>query len=148
MAYVMIPDETSVKYSSNLIKKVICGNKLDNNGMDDVSIKVNNTNDNNSKEIVGNSKLTVRLIRSNITLIKGEEYIYHGFTALYDGEDVSNDKDLEEEFVVDGQSFDDYRDLVRYITYNLESGSYVVKYNISYKGESKVLNQNVTITES
>ena len=130
-SYVMIPDETSIIEAKSLINKVINGKELNSE-----SELVNKNIDNNLK---------VKLVRSSITLTKGEEYIYHGYTAIYKGKDITNDKDIKEEFIINNKTFTDYRELVRYITYNLESGTYTITYNITYKEETKVLNQEVII---
>lgn len=129
-SYVMIPDEEDVDNASTLIKNVL------NN--DDIDTEVVSYIDNNDK-------LKVKLVRSSITMDKGDEYIYHGYNATYDGEDITNDKDIKEEFIINDKKYDNYRDLVYYITYNLDSGNYIIKYNISYKDETKTLEQELTI---
>ena len=61
------------------------------------------------------------------------------------GKDITKDSDLKSEFSVNEKKFDDYKDLVRYVTYNLESGNYKIIYNISYKKEHIVLEQSIII---
>lgn len=129
-SYVMIPDEEAVDMASNLIKRVL--------NSDDFDTKMVSYVDNNDK-------LKVKLVRSSITIKKNEEYIYHGYSATYDGEDITNDKELKDEFIINNNTFDDYRDLVYYITYNLDKGTYIIKYNISYLDETKTLEQKLII---
>ncbi len=129
-SYVMLPNTDSVEYASNLINDLFLGKGIDN------TIMVNSS-----------PKLKVSLIRSNITLIKGEEYIYHGIKAIYGNKDITKDKDLSLKFSINGKSFDDYKDLVYYITYRLDKGIYKIIYNINYKEEFIKLEQKVTIEE-
>lgn len=155
-AYVMIPDEESVMYAGELINKVEAGEELDEELMNEVNqaangntsignSKVTNSNEDTKVVVKEDGGLKVKLVRSSVTLVEGDEYIYHGYSATYNGEDITNDSGLEEEFSINGKVFDNYRDLVRYVTYNLESGNYTITYDISYKGESKTLQQSVII---
>ena len=167
-AYVMILDEESVMYAQELINKVTEGEVLDEELMDEVSKEVhqvtksnskNSNTTNNSSSITdeeSNSNetnssstnkegLKAKLIKENITIMEGDEYTYHGYSVTYNGEDITNSTDLEEKFSINDQIFDDYKELIRYITYNLDSGSYTIIYNISYKNETKILKQNLTI---
>ena len=54
---------------------------------------------------------------------------------------------MKVKFSVNGKIFDDYRDLVSYITNSLDPGEYTVIYTISYKGKSTILDQSVIIEE-
>lgn len=129
-SYVMEPDEENVKQASKLIKQI-----LNDEDIDTTTVSYIDNND----------KLKVRLVRSSITINKGEEYIYHGYRATYDGEDITNDKNIKEEFIINSKVYDDYKDLVYYITNNLDRGVYRIKYNISYLDETKTLEQELII---
>lgn len=165
-AYVMIPDETSVLYGQELINKVTDGEVLDEELMDEVSTQVHevtknnssnkssvtdttttttDTKESNSTTTKNNEGLKVKLVKESVTLIEGDEYTYHGYSATYNGEDITGDTELSEKFSINGQILDDYKELVRYITYNLEAGNYTIVYNITYKGETKILQQSLTI---
>lgn len=138
-AYVMLPDEESVMNAKKLINEV--------SSNDNKSITVDKTADNKEDVLVTDNKFKVKLVRSSVTLTKGEEYIYHGITATYGGKDITGSDDIITSFNINNKEFDDYRELVRYVTYNLECGNYVITYNISYKGSTKTLKQKVTINE-
>lgn len=135
-SYVMIPKEESVSYASELIKYVEEGQILNEKLMNNIGEQVV------FKEQAG---LKVKLIRTNITMNKGEDYIYHGYTATYNNEDITKDKNLKEKFTINNKTFSDYKELIRYITYNLNSGNYIIKYTITYKNETKELSQNLFI---
>ena len=169
-AYVMVPDEESVLYAQELINTVIEGEVLDEELMDEVSDQVhqvtqnkpvkedkatditNNTiavdtkeEDNNEIEIKNEEGLKVKLVKESVKLIEGDEYIYHGYSVTYNGKDIAKDIELDEKFSVNGETFDNYKDLVRFVSYDLESGNYIIKYNISYKDETKILKQKLII---
>ena len=164
MAYVMEIDEVSVAYATELINKVIAGEKLDEEVMEEASDYVhsvvknksnssNSTSSNNKNTYSASSNnkkegLKVNLGRSEVTFAEGDEYIYYGYTATYDGMDITESTSLTEKFTINGNMFTDYRDLISYISNNLSSGTYTVIYTIGYKGDSVVLNQKVTIEES
>jgi len=44
-------------------------------------------------------------------------------------------------------TFDDYKDLVYYVTYKLNKGDYKIIYNINYKNEIVKLEQKVIVKE-
>lgn len=165
LAYVMEIDDISVAYATELINKVITGEKLDEEVMEEVSNHVhsvvknkpnnsNNSSTNNNKNTYNDSSnkkkegLKVKLVRNEVSFMEGEEYIYYGYTATYDGMDITESTDITEKFTISGNMFTDYRDLISYISNNLSSGTYTIIYTITYKGESIVLNQKVTIEES
>lgn len=129
-SYVMIPDEEDIDNASELIEEVLNGNNIDTTTV---------------SYIDNNDKLNVKLVRSIITMNKGDEYIYHGYSATYDGEDITSYNNLKEEFIINNKIYDDYKDLVYYITNNLDRGKYKIKYNISYLGEVKTLEQELII---
>jgi len=141
-SYVMIPNEESIIYTKQLIDNVLSGTPLNNK-----SELVNKNIDDNATNITTN-KFNAKLVRSSITLLENEEYIYHGYTATYNGKDITENKDIKEKFIINNKSYDNYKDLVYYITYNLNSGNYIIKYNLSYKGETKILEQKVIIKEN
>lgn len=129
-SYVMIPDEEDVNNASKLIKQILNDEDIDTTIV---------------SYIDNNAKLKVKLIRSSITMNKGEEYIYHGYIATYDGEDITKDNNIKEEFIINNKTYDNYKDLVYYITNNLDKGIYKIKYNISYLDETKTLEQELII---
>lgn len=129
-SYVMLPDEKEVNNASKLIKQI-----LNDEDIDTTTVSY----------IDNNAKLKVKLIRSSITMNKGEEYIYHGYIATYDGEDITKDNNIKEEFIINNKTYDNYKDLVYYITNNLDKGKYKIKYNISYFDETKTLVQELII---
>lgn len=131
ISYVMVMDDKSVEYGSKLIKSIIENKKIDNEVIDDVS------GDN------GESKFAAKLVRSRVKLNKGDEYIYHGFVSLYDGEDVTSKTNVK--FRVSDREFDNYFDLVWYITNSLDVGEYYILYYVSYKKESVILKQRLVI---
>ena len=110
--------------------------------------------DTNKKNTTGGSinssskeeKLKVRLGRSSVSFVEGDEYIYYGYTALYNGDDVTDNSGLVEKFSINGKVFDNYPDLVFYVS-GLENGNYTIIYTIQYKGESAILEQDVEIKE-
>ena len=171
-AYVMVPEEESVLYATELINKVLAGEKLDEETMEKVSdyvnkvTKENNSNNNPSDSIKDDDKdeefeeeitiesddisnkdgLEAKLVKANVTLVEGDEYIYHGYSVTYNGEDITGDSNIKEIFSIDRETFDNYLDLVSYVS-KLTSGNYTINYTISYKKESVFLTQNVIIKE-
>lgn len=156
-AYVMVPDEESVLYATELINKVIDGEVLNEDTMAEVGNQVNkvtkkdNTSNNklNSNEVKNNSsevhdKLVVRLAKSSVSFAEGDEYIYHGYSISYDGIDISGSKDIEETFSINDKTYDNYQDLVFYVS-KLSHGEYTIKYTIKYKGEVVNLDQKVIV---
>lgn len=158
-SYVMEPDIESVTEASNMIESVITGEVLEgsyNNGeisSQNVTQNKNNSSTNNKTETKEenttseeetNKGLEAKLIKSNISFVTGDDYIYHGFTATY------NDKDVTElvkvTFGVSGAVFDNYKDLVQYVS-NLSPGEYKIIYNITYLKETTILTQEVLIEE-
>ena len=157
--YVMEPIEESVDYASKLIKSVIDGEKLDptyDGNASDVhkvtggkkknssgnSSSVTTTNNNQSKVV--NEDLSVNLLRSKYTFTEGDNFVYHGYTALYDGKDVTNSSSVS--FSINGRTYTSYQDLVSYVS-SLSAGQYNIVYKVSYSGKSKSLNQTVVIEE-
>ena len=130
-SYVMVMDDKSVEYGSKLIKSIIENKKIDSEVIDDVS------GDN------GESKFEAKLVRSRVKLNKGDEYIYHGFVSLYDGVDVTSKTSVK--FRVNDREFDNYFDLVWYITNSLDVGEYYISYYVSYKMDSVILKQRLVI---
>ena len=159
--YVMEPIEDSVEYASKLIKSVIEGEKLDptyDGNASDVhkvtggkrkssssnsnSSSVKNTTSNKSTT---NGVLSVNLNRSSFTFTEGDDFVYHGYKALYDGRDVTNNATAT--FSINGKTFYGYQDLVSYVS-GLEAGQYNIVYKVSYSGKSKSLNQTVIIEKN
>ena len=172
-AYVMIPDEESVAYASELIKEVLDGSILDEKKMESISEEVHNvvksntsstssvkdddeedtknknqsSSSNEQENTEKETGLEAKLGKASVTFVEGDEYVYYGYTATYNGVDITDDSNLSEKFSVNGKVFNDYRDLVSYITNQLEPGEYKVIYTITYKERSVILNQSVTIEE-
>ena len=157
--YVMEPIEDSVEYAGELIKSVVDGEKLDptyDGNASDVhkvtggSRKTrSNTNSNNTTKNSNNNKsstgeLSVNLTRSKFTFTEGDNYIYHGYTALVDGKDVTNSSNAT--FSINGKTYNSYQDLVSYVS-GLSAGQYNIVYKVSYGSKSKSLNQTVVIEE-
>lgn len=129
-SYVMMPIEESISIASSLIKNIEKGESND---------KVSYV----SKE----ENLRVKLVRDNFTLVKGNEYIYHGYMVYYNNKDITNNKSIKELFSINGKNFNDYKDLVSYITYNLDIGEYYINYKITYMDETKIVKQKLIIIE-
>lgn len=174
-AYVMVPDEESVSYASELVKAVLTGEILDEEKMESISEEVHKVTKQSTSSITSNSfndkakeedskntdidsskdnqddieeeGLEAKLGKTSVTFVEGDEYVYYGYTATYNGTDVTDDSNLKVKFSVNGKIFDDYRDLVSYITNSLDPGEYTVIYTISYKGKSTILDQSVIIEE-
>lgn len=164
-SYVMEPDEESVAYATELINKVIDGEILDEETMEEASNYVhkvtqgssnsstssNTTTDTSSslkEDDSLNTKegLVAKLGKTKVTFVEGDEYVYYGYTVTYNGKDITNNSDLEEKFSVNGKSFTDYQELVLYVS-RLDAGDYTIIYTITYHNDSTILNQSVTIEE-
>lgn len=167
-AYVMEPDEESVAYATELINKVIEGEILDEETMEEVSNQVNKvtkgnsnsssnsnstdtkntdsaTSSNNQNTTNNEEGLKAKLGRTSVTFVEGDEYVYYPSTITYNGKDITNDSKLTEKFSVNGKIFDDYHELVLYVSKKLEPRNYTIIFTISYNGETVTLNQSVTI---
>ena len=152
--YVMEPIEDSVKYAKELIDSVIDGEKLDptydGNASDVHSVSRNkqptNKNTEQKKNDTENKEgLKANLNRPSITIIEGDTYTYHGYKATYNGIDITSSS--EATFSINGKTYNDYKDLVSYITNSLEKGEYNIVYKITYKESSLTLNQSLIIKE-
>ena len=152
--YVMEPIEDSVKYAKELIDSVIDGEKLDptydGNASDVHSVSRNKQSTNKNTEQKKNDTenkegLKANLNRSSITITEGDTYTYHGYKATYNGIDITSSS--EATFSINGKTYNDYKDLVSYITNSLEKGEYNIVYKITYKESSLTLNQSLIIKE-
>ena len=152
--YVMEPIEDSVKYAKELIDSVIDGEKLDptydGNASDVHSVSRNKQSTNKNTEQKKNDTenkegLKANLNRPSITIIEGDTYTYHGYKATYNGIDITSSS--EATFSINGKTYNDYKDLVSYITNSLEKGEYNIVYKITYKESSLTLNQSLIIKE-
>lgn len=152
--YVMEPIDESVEYAGKLIKDVIDGEKLDptydgnasevhkvTGGHKSTTTKTT-TNSNETKTT--KKELSVNLSRSTFTFTEGDTFIYHGYTATYDGKDVTNNTDAT--FSINGKTYTNYKDLISYVS-SLQAGQYNIVYKISYENQSKNLNQTVIVEE-
>lgn len=161
-AYVMIPKEESVMYAKELIAKVIEGEVLDEDLMDEVSKQVHEVTKNNptqnqddnknaSKEPTQDSttskdeELKIKLGRESVTIKENETYIYYPYTATYGGKDVTKDPSIKESFSIDGKTFADYEELILYIKTNLKPGKYNIIFKVTYKNQTTTLTQLLTI---
>ncbi|MEE3342611.1 MAG: LCP family protein [Bacilli bacterium] len=150
--YVMEPIDESVKYAGELIKSVIDGEKLDpsfdGNASDVHKVtggkRTNTTSTTTNENKTTNKELNVSLSRSKFTFSEGDTFIYHGYTATYDGKDVTNS--TKATFSINGKTFDDYQDLVSYVS-SLSPGQYNIVYKVTYNNQSKSLNQTVVVEE-
>ena len=152
--YVMEPLEESVEYAKELIDSLIDGEKLEgsynikSSNANRVSKNSNNTSTNESEEKSKNNTtneegLKATLNRNEITLIKGDTYIYHGYKATYNKTDITSSSKVT--FNINGKTYTDYKDLVYYITNSLEEGEYNIVYKITYNEETINLNQALII---
>ena len=159
--YVMEPDLDSVEYAKKLIEDVINGEKLDPtyDGNTNDAHKVtsssknssssNNSSTNNKTDNSNNTKntegLKASIGKSTVTFDEGNTYTYYKYSVTYNGEDVYGK--ANELFSINGKTFDNYKDLVSYVS-SLKAGTYNIVYRISYSGSSTSLNQTVVINPS
>lgn len=161
-AYVMEPTEESIDYAKELItnvqegiildKEEIEGNQTKINGV--VSSQSNSSKNDTKKETAPAPKeeqvqvkeegLKAKLIKSNIEITEGDDYIYNGVTATYNKEDIT--ESIEITFKIGTKELDDYHELILYIS-KLKSGNYNIDHIVTYKGETLTLTQNLTIKE-
>ena len=164
-AYVMEPTEESVEFAIDLINQVLEGKILDKetvsadasnaNRVTQESTTTNKTTDtkeeeDKEEETTSSEKtgLAIKLGKNSIEFYQGEEFIYYGYTATYDGEEIKSTSSIEETFSIKDKTYDNYQDLVFYISNYLDPGTYTIHYTITYKGESAIATQEVTIKES
>lgn len=165
-AYVMEPSEESVAYASELIKKVLDGEKLDEETVDadaskankvtkaDTNSSTNNTNQTNQKENDQTSSTTtkeglkLKLSKTEVDYDKNTSkyFTYYGYTLTYNGVDVTNNNNIKESFTIKGKTYDNYKDLVAYVT-SLSEGTYYITYEIVYQGYIAKETQKVTIID-
>ena len=159
--YVMEPDLDSVEYAKKLIEDVINDEKLDPtyDGNTNDAHKVtsssknssssNNSSTNNKTDNSNNTKntegLKASIGKSTVTFDEGNTYTYYKYSVTYNGEDVYGK--ANELFSINGKTFDNYKDLVSYVS-SLKAGTYNIVYRISYSGSSTSLNQTVVINPS
>ena len=136
-SYVMEPDSESIEHAHNLIEDVLNGDVINKDNLSD-SAKEKNDND--------GSRLKAKLFKDTVEFAKGETYIYYGYSVTYDDKDITNNYNLNEKFSINGFVFDDYRDLVSYVT-QLDVGKYIINYKIQYKGEVVNLKQSVIVVD-
>ena len=158
----MEPIEESVTYASELIKSVLDGEKLDptyDGNASDVhsvtksaasssSTSSSTTTNNNNQTTTNNSNnegLKASVGRSTVTLTEGDTFVYYGYSATYNGADVTNKTTAT--FSINGSTFTTYQKLISYVD-TLSAGEYNIVYRISYEGEVKNLNQTVVIKEN
>lgn len=164
-AYVMEPIEESVAYATELINRVLEGEELDAEEIDADKSKINtvtkesstsqnsssqNNNTNSTQKEEPSSSNTIqegliaKLGRNSVSFVEGDEYTYYGYTATYNGKDITKDSNLKEKFSINGKTFDDYQELVLYVT-KLSAGNYTIIFTIQYQEESSILTQSVTV---
>ena len=168
-SYVMNPIDDSVSYAHELIDDVINGEVLDSDIVSEESRKASLGKSSIVNEVVPNKEndsktdnkkvdekekkqdeknvndtLIVKLGRENVSFYEGETYVYYGYVAKYGDKDVTNSSELVEHFTINGETFDDYKDLVLYVS-RLDSGKYTINYTIEYNGNSSILVQSVTV---
>ena len=175
-AYVMEPTEESVNYAHELILKVINGEKLDKEVVEADASKANkvtkgstSTNDSiqnnssqsngsqsngsqssNQKETESNTKkeLSLKLGKSVVNYDKNvaSSFTYYGYTLTYGNKDVTNSSGIKETFIINGKSYDNYKDLVAYVS-ALSAGHYTITYEIVYQGIIAKNTQQVVIVD-
>ncbi len=170
-AYVMEPTEESVNYAHELILKVINGEKLDKEVVEADASKANkvtkgststndstqnNSNQNNGgqssnqKETESNTKkeLSLKLGKSVVNYDKNVDssFTYYGYTLTYGNKDVTNSSGIKETFIINGKSYDNYKDLVAYVS-ALSAGHYTITYEIVYQGIIAKNTQQVVIVD-
>ena len=152
--YVMEPIEDSVNYAKKLIDSVIDGEKLDptydGNASDIHTVSRNkaasysNNNNTQTKETTTNKEgLKASLNKTSITMTEGDTYTYYGYRATYNGKDITSSSSAT--FSINGKTYNNYQDLIYYITNILTAGNYNVVYRITYNGGGVSLNQSVII---
>jgi len=170
-AYVMQPVEESVTYATNLINKIMDGEKLNKEEVESNQQTINgvvasqsnsNTSNQDSSSTTANSKnnitssnqqstsqpegLKANLIKSSITITEGDDYIYNGVSATYNKVDITNNSNLKVTFKIGSKTINDYQELILYIS-KLSSGNYSIIHTVSYEGETINLTQALTIKE-
>ena len=172
-SYVMNPIDDSVSYAHELIDDVINGEVLDRDVVSEESKKAsqgtssvvnevvpNKESSSNNKTVVEDKKvdvkekvqdekkvndsLVVKLGRENVEFVEGGTFVYYGYVAKFGDKDITDSSELVEHFTILGETFDDYKDLVLYVS-RLNSGKYTITYTIEYKGYSNILIQSVVI---
>ena len=152
--YVMEPNKESVEEASYLINKIIYGEKLaqeknnyyDNYEINNVTKGKEETNETEKKETQKeDKKLEASLNKKSYTLVEGEEFIYHGYTATYDNVDITKETDIT--YIVKGATFDNQSDLITYMS-NLTVGTYYIEYKIEYKNEKATLKEEVEVIKN
>lgn len=152
--YVMEPNKESVEEASYLINKIIYGEKLaqeknnyyDNYEINNVTKEKEETNETEKKETQKeDKKLEASLNKKSYTLVEGEEFIYHGYTATYDNVDITKETDIT--YIVKGATFDNQSDLITYMS-NLTVGTYYIEYKIEYKNEKATLKEEVEVIKN
>ena len=128
----MEPTEESIDYAKELItnvqegiildKEEIEGNQTKINGV--VSSQSNSSKNDTKKESIPAPKeeqvqvkeegLKAKLIKSNIEITEGDDYIYNGVTATYNKEDIT--ENIEITFKIGTKELDDYHELILYIS--------------------------------
>ncbi len=150
--YVMEPDSESIKTAKDLINSVINGETLESS-YDKNPTNINTVTKNNptpipkkeEKKEAPKEGLKVILGKDNITITTDEEYTYYGYTATYNKEKVTDNTTYE--LIINDKTFTDYKELVSYITNDLEEGNYTITYKITYNKETITKEQTLTITK-
>ena len=165
--YVMSPVEESIEYAIKLINKVENDEILDKelileeqkeiirivnvasiNAQNNIKVETPKKNQTEKEEnnISANEKvdLTAKLLKPTIEFTEGDEYIYHGIKATYGTKDITKDNNLKIKFRVADKEFDDYRNLIYYVSH-LKPNNYIINYIITYENETLTLNQQVNI---
>lgn len=165
--YVMSPVEESIEYAIKLINKVENDEILDKelileeqkeiirivnvasiNAQNNIKVETPKKNQTEKEEnnTSANEKveLTAKLLKPTIEFTEGDEYIYHGIKATYGTKDITKDNNLKIKFRVADKEFDDYRNLIYYVSH-LKPNNYIINYIITYENETLTLNQQVNI---
>ena len=153
-SYVMVPVTSSVEEAHSLIQDIFGGkiqkspggttsnNSSSSNNNATSSVVQKETSSNDNKE----SGFEVSLIKDRVSFDEGDTYVYHGYRANCQGKVVTTSDGLKEEFKVNNKSFDNYKELVSYVS-GLPAGNYVINYILEYHEEVVNLKQYVEINK-
>ena len=164
-SYVMEPIDSSVEEAHSLINQIMNGDKIHQDDIGKETISVVSHSKSSSQDVSSSSDtkketnqssvatthddeggLEVKLVRNLVQFPVGDEFIYYGYMAKYQGNDVTHSNEIQESFTIQGKKITDYKELVLYVS-RLPAGEYTIVYHVQYKKESVDLEQKVVIQE-
>ena len=107
-SYVMTYDENSVLYGSKLIDSLTEGELLDEELLSNLKANIMEEDAVTVSSYTSDNKLRAKLVRSMTKFTLGEDYIYHGYSAMYDGKDITGNSNIKEKFTINGKTYDNY----------------------------------------